>query len=80
VTKTKGELSPNDDHKSLSIESAKSSWENIVDLYSRTAISYPQGRLPALSALARVIWERQRQAMREYAAGMWTADLPLALL
>jgi hypothetical protein len=26
------------------------------------------------------MWERRHQDMREYAAGMWTADLPLALL
>lgn len=80
VTRTKGELSPNDSHESLSIESAKASWENIVELYSRTAISYPQDRLPALSALARAMGERRPQNIREYAAGIWTADLPLSLL
>jgi hypothetical protein len=52
-------------------------WQEIVVDYSEKELSCPSDKLPAISGLAHFF---ERPELGEYFAGIWAAELPLALL
>jgi hypothetical protein len=52
-------------------------WQNVVEQYSRCALTYEADRLPALSGLARTF---ARRFGGSYAAGLWQNQMPYTLL
>lgn len=63
----------------LVAEKARLRWANIVNIYSRTLLSYHKDTLLALSAIATTHCEQRGLRPQNYAAGLWVLDLPLAL-
>ncbi|KAI8655482.1 HET-domain-containing protein [Fusarium keratoplasticum] len=65
------------DTTSLEEPSLQTTWERIMQDYSRRSISVPSDKLPALSSLATIFSQRTNL---DYIAGMWKQWLPGALL
>jgi hypothetical protein len=53
-------------------------WREVCKLYF-VCITYPEDRLPALSGLSRV-FQKTHPDVKSYMAGLWSKDLPKALL
>jgi len=54
-------------------------WETLVSIFTRRQITYDSDRLPALSGIAKLLATRRPPGDR-YIAGLWTSEMPLALL
>jgi hypothetical protein len=55
-------------------------WRNVVENYSSLALSLPEDRLPALSALAETFGPYFGDGDMDYLAGLWRDTMPQALL
>lgn len=62
------------------IQQVKSRWYNLVEVYSRTSLSFASDRLLAISAVARRCCRGMRLDYTDYLAGMFKDDLPLSML
>ncbi|CAF3567311.1 unnamed protein product [Fusarium graminearum] len=51
-----------------------------LEIYSRTALSFPQDRLSSVAGISKAIGRYMGLGENEYFAGVWTNDLPKALL
>ncbi|EGO51640.1 hypothetical protein NEUTE1DRAFT_32005, partial [Neurospora tetrasperma FGSC 2508] len=60
----------------FALSSSHQSWSDIVMEYSSRHLSFASDKLRALSAIAQVY---HRETGKEYLAGLWREDLPLAL-
>lgn len=65
------------DTNNLEEPSLQTTWERIMQDYSRRGISVPSDKLPALSSLATIFSQRTNL---DYVAGMWKQWFPGALL
>ncbi|KAK3388911.1 heterokaryon incompatibility protein-domain-containing protein [Sordaria brevicollis] len=70
------QLSSKLDPNCSSVLSSSIPWSNIISEYSTRHLSVASDRLPGLSAIARIY---HRETGKEYLAGLWREDLPLAL-
>ncbi|UZP39468.1 hypothetical protein NXS19_007284 [Fusarium pseudograminearum] len=51
-----------------------------LEIYSRTALSFPQDRLPSVAGISKAIGRYMGLGEDQYFAGVWRNDLPKALL
>jgi hypothetical protein len=63
--------------RDYSLDSPSKQWDWIIEGYSQRLITFPQDRLPAISAIGSVFQARYKS---QVVAGIHLADLPLALL
>lgn len=56
--------------------SSSTSWDDVVHEYTTRAVTLASDKLRALSAIARVY---QLETGKEYLAGLWKEDIPIAL-
>ncbi|KAI0376800.1 heterokaryon incompatibility protein-domain-containing protein [Hypomontagnella monticulosa] len=52
-------------------------WQDAIEIYSRTSLTFPKDKLIALSGLASLV---QKSIKDEYLAGLWRGNLPNDLL
>jgi hypothetical protein len=76
---TKRQVMPRRGEERLRTRTARLRWANIIARYSTTSLTFRQDTLPALSAISTVVCEQRGLQPQDYAAGLWTPDLPLAL-
>lgn len=57
-----------------------SRWNNVLEEYSRTSLTFPNDRLLAVSAVARQFCSAMQLEPSKYLAGMWKDHLPLSML
>lgn len=69
-------LDPDPEPPFFALSSSHQSWSDIVMEYSSRHLSFASDKLRALSAIAQVY---HRETGKEYLAGLWKEDLPLAL-
>lgn len=70
-------LSSDSTHDVLKV---KSRWYELLEEYSRTALTFPDDHLLAISAVAKRFCHAMSLDPSDYVAGMWKDDLPLSLL
>lgn len=61
------------------VQQIKLRWDDLVERYSRTCLTFGEDRLLAISALAKRFCSAMCMDQSEYLAGMWKDDLPLSL-
>ncbi|KAK0106270.1 hypothetical protein ONS96_003910 [Cadophora gregata f. sp. sojae] len=61
-------------------DAARIQWYNLLELYSRTLVTFPNDRLLAISGIAKRYCKHAGLNPSDYLAGMWKLDTPLSLL
>lgn len=62
------------------VQQIKSRWQELVESYSPTSLTFAEDRLLAISALAKRFCSAMRMDPSEYLAGMWRDELPQSLI